>query len=190
MRLSDAAELQIILVRHGRPDFRDGVPIAPRELRWWIERYNRAGVVDGPPDAVVRSAAAAIVVSSPTVRAVESASRLAQGRAVTTSELFREADLPHAQWQWPKLPPAWWVVLFRLAWYCGFGGQAETASAATMRAREAAEKLIALAEGGVAVLLVGHGIMNSMIAKQLLARGARGPRLTRSQYWGCSVYRL
>jgi broad specificity phosphatase PhoE len=182
--------LQIILVRHGRPDFQDGAPIAPRELRWWIERYNRAGIVDEPPDEVVRSSAAATIVSSPTVRAVESARRLVHGREVWSSELFREADLPHTRWRWPKLPPAWWVVLFRLAWYCGFGGQAETASAATTRAGEAAEKLIALAEGDVAVLLVGHGIMNSMIAKQLRARGARGPRLTRSQHWGSSIYRL
>ena len=182
--------MQIILVRHGRPDFRDGAPIAPRELRSWIERYNRAGVVGEPPDAAVRSAATATIVSSPTKRAVESARRLARGREIVTCEVFRETDLPHSLWRWPKLPPAWWVVLFRLAWYCGFGGQAETASATTTRAGEAAENLIALAGDGGVVLLVGHGIMNSMIAKQLLARGARGPGLARSQYWGCSSYRL
>jgi broad specificity phosphatase PhoE len=182
--------MQIILARHGRPDFRHGEPIAPRELRSWIERYNRAGVVDEPPDAAVRRAATAMIVSSPTARAVESARRLAPGREIVTCELFREADLPHSLWRWPKLPPGWWVVLFRVSWYCGFGSQVETASAATTRAGEAAEKLISLARDADAVFLVGHGIMNSMIGKQLLARGARGPRLTRSQYWGCSTYRL
>jgi hypothetical protein len=61
---------------------------------------------------------------------------------------------------------------------------------AAKRAGEAAEKLISLAQEAEAVFLVGHGVMNSLIAKQLLARGARGSRLTRSRYWDCSIYRM
>jgi broad specificity phosphatase PhoE len=82
------------------------------------------------------------------------------------------------------------VALFRLAWFCGFDSRAETASMAAQRAGEGAEKLISLAQEAEAVFLVGHGVMNSLIAKQLLTRGARGPRLTHSRYWDCSIYRM
>jgi broad specificity phosphatase PhoE len=180
----------IVLARHGRPDFQRGKWIAPRELPDWIARYDGAGIVDEPPDEAVRHAASALIVSSPTLRAMESARRLAQGRGIVTCELFREADLPHSLWRWPKLPPALWVALFRLAWFCGFDSRAETASMAAQRAGEGAEKLISLAQEAEAVFLVGHGVMNSLIAKQLLTRGARGPRLTHSRYWDCSIYRM
>jgi broad specificity phosphatase PhoE len=184
-------KVDILLARHGRPNFQHGAWIAPRELGEWVARYDAAAIAGGePPAAAVQSAAPALIVSSPTLRALESARRLAPDREIRTYELFREADLPHLSWRWPRLPPSLWVVLFRLAWLGGFSPRTESVSKATGRAGEAADKLIALARGADSVLLVGHGVMNSMIAKQLLARGARGPRFTGSRYWDITTYHL
>jgi broad specificity phosphatase PhoE len=160
-------------------------------LREWIARYNAAGIGgDDPTAALMQRAAAATIISSQAPRCVESARRLAPNGAFLTDDIFREADLPHPLWIWPKLHPAMWVVLCRLAWLCGFSPRVESHSSAAVRARAAAEKLMDLAQGANPVLLVGHGVMNSLIAKQLLALGARGPRYPRSRYWDFSVYRL
>jgi broad specificity phosphatase PhoE len=183
--------MEIVLARHGRPKFHHGDWIAPRDLGEWIARYNAAGIGrDEPTAAVMQRAASARIISSQAPRCVESARRLARDGEDLADDIFREAELPHPLWPWPKLHPALWVVLFRLAWFCGFGPRVESYSNATLRARAAAEKLMALAQGADAVLLVGHGVMNSLIGKQLLARGARGPTYPQSRYWDFSVYRL
>ena len=38
------------------------------------------------------------------------------------------------------------------------------------------------------IVLVAHGGINKMIAKELRSRGWQGPRLPRSQHWGCTTY--
>jgi broad specificity phosphatase PhoE len=59
-----------------------------------------------------------------------------------------------------------------------------------VRARGAAQRLIELARERGSVLLVGHGVMNRLIAAALLARGAVGPRRLRSGYWTSGVYEI
>ena len=38
------------------------------------------------------------------------------------------------------------------------------------------------------IVLVAHGGINRLIAKELRSRGWQGPRLPRSQHWGCTTY--
>ncbi|MGB3766021.1 MAG: histidine phosphatase family protein [Phormidesmis sp.] len=38
------------------------------------------------------------------------------------------------------------------------------------------------------IVLVAHGGINKLIAKELRLRGWRGPRLPRSRHWGCTTY--
>ena len=38
------------------------------------------------------------------------------------------------------------------------------------------------------IVLVAHGGINKLIAKELRSRGWQGPRLPRSQHWGCTTY--
>jgi broad specificity phosphatase PhoE len=38
------------------------------------------------------------------------------------------------------------------------------------------------------VVLVAHGGINRLIAKELRRRGWRGPRMPQSQHWGCTTY--
>ena len=131
-----------------------------------------------------------MVVCSTALRCIESARRIAPGREILANAVYREAGLPHNLWAVPKLPPEFWALAFRLAWFCGFSAHAESYAEAIARARLAAEQLIALAQAHGQVLMVGHGIVNVLIARGLLAMGCAGPKRPATRHWGFSVYRL
>lgn len=92
-------------------------------------------------------------------------------------------------WRFPRLPPSVWVLFFRLLWLLGYSRGADSIRVTKIRAKSAAHKLIALTKNGT-VLLVGHGIMNRLIAKELNALGWAGPKKQESHFWGASVHEL
>ena len=80
--------------------------------------------------------------------------------------------------------------MFRSAWFLGFAAHTESIGSSSVRAGQAADRLIELAERHGSVLLLGHGIMNVLIAWQLRKRGWRGPlHLLLKDYWKPSIYR-
>lgn len=183
--------MQITLARHGRPDLQLDSWIAPMAMPEWLQHYDQAGIVaeEVPPATLRLAAEARLLVSSPLPRCVQSAERLAQGRAFLSEALFCEAELPYPHWLYPKLPPLAWDALFRLAWFYGLTALARPRLETTLRAREAAQRLVELAREHDSVFLVGHGLMILLIARELLAIGWRGPRRPISGYWQCSLYR-
>lgn len=180
--------MTIILMRHGKPSLPRMGWITPAEMGRWIEHYNRAEVAaQGVPIVSLELAcSAACVVTSTAPRALSSAQALGHLPSVTDA-VFCEAELPFALWQFPRLPPIIWAAFFRLLWFFGYSRGSDSIRATQARAKEAANKLIVLAESG-SVLLVGHGIMNRFIAKELIAMGWSGPRRHKDHYWSASVY--
>jgi broad specificity phosphatase PhoE len=69
----------------------------------------------------------------------------------------------------PRFSPFTWAFFLRIAWLCGFSGGVESARA-KVRANTAAQRLQLIANEGP-VLLLGHGFMNRLIAKQLESAG-------------------
>jgi broad specificity phosphatase PhoE len=182
--------MKIVLARHGQPNFDYGSWMAPREMPEWLERFNRASVLphEVPAATLASAASSAIVVCSTLSRSIQSARRLAANRTVLVEALFCEADLPYAAWRVPELPFRVWTALFRAGWFCGFSAHAEPLSAATVRAELAAQRLLELARESGSVFLIGHGIMNRLVARQLRARGAVGPLSPSHGWWQCSEY--
>lgn len=181
----------IFLVRHGRPDVDAGLPIGAAQMEAWIGCYDAAGLVSEPPprDAVVAAEGAAVLISSTLRRAVESGQALAPERCHLQDPLFNEAALPHAAWRFPRLSPRTWAAIFRLAWCLGFHGKEESLRQARTRARVAAARLMELADAAECVLLCGHGVMNQLIARELVDAGWQGPKRPASRHWGVSRYR-
>ena len=87
-----------------------------------------------------------------------------------------------------RLPAKVWAGLARAAWFAGWADGVESFRAARTRAASAAAILCEHAETRGAVALVGHGLMNILIAGQLRAAGWRGPRLPSQRHWGYAVY--
>ncbi|ELY4872011.1 histidine phosphatase family protein [Cronobacter sakazakii] len=185
-------DMEIILMRHGRPDIAHSGAIGSRDMPGWISRYNEAGTGnDLPPEASRALAArAGIVISSDLPRALSSLKTMGCD-PVQTDALYREAELPVHSIGRLRLSPLAWSGIFRMLWLCGLSGNAETLHAAKARAAMAAQNLAALADNAQSpVLLMGHGIMNRLIARSLVRQGWREIRKPEKGYWGAGVYRL
>jgi len=182
--------MKIILMRHGKPVLSQVGWLAPAEMERWIEHYNFSKVeTDGiPPNSLKMANPASLIVTSTASRALSSVQVL--GHTATFADaIFCEAQLPFALWRFPRLPPFAWAAFFRLLWFFGYSRGADSIQLTKIRAKDAAQQLIAFAAKGN-VLLVGHGIMNRLIAKELIALGWAARTNHESKYWSASVYGL
>ena len=75
-------------------------------------------------------------------------------------------------------------------WLFGFNKNGESFTKAKTRAKEAACQLIALAEENEKVILIGHGVMNRLIARQLRLCKWQGPSSPGRKYWEYGIYKI
>ncbi|MGK5039166.1 histidine phosphatase family protein [Janthinobacterium sp. GB1R12] len=177
-------------MRHGEPRLARGRWIAPMQMGQWIELYNQSLIKEGdvPAQCCAAALSASTIVASTAPRACSSARALGD-LPFMQEAMFTEARLPFALWRAPWLPAEAWAVIFRLLWLFGYARGADSLTLTRRRARAAAERLVALAAQGP-VLLVGHGIMNRLIGKELQALGWRARDRQGSRYWSMGVYEL
>ncbi len=182
--------MKITLMRHGKPLLPVTGWCRAAEMGRWIDQYNQAVVAmeSAPKNLLTLIDPETTVITSPLPRALSSAQALGCAHPLI-DPLFCEAPLPYAQWRLLPLPPGIWVVLFRLLWLCGYSRGVDSLGETKSRAKAAALRLITLAEKGP-VLLVGHGIMNRLIAKALVAAGWVAPLEHKSSYWSANIYSL
>lgn len=182
--------MEIILSRHGEVDVDLWAWKSPRDIKPWIELYNRAPIlVEAPPKTIAKAVESGVIVCSTLKRSIDSARTLCPERQALVEDIFREADLPYGHWPLPKLPLVVWGIWLRFKWFLVQGQSAESLLQAKSRARSAAERLVVLAGEHGTVFLVGHGMMNILIAEQLFALKWEGPKRPASGHWGFSVYR-
>jgi broad specificity phosphatase PhoE len=182
--------MKIILMRHGKPFLTQTDWVAPVEMDRWIEHYNLSMVEADciPINSLKLANSASCIVASTAARTLSSVQALGHTASVADA-VFCEAQLPFALWRFPRLAPFVWVAFFRLLWFFGYSQNSESVQVTKTRAKAAAQKLISLAEKGT-VLLVGHGIMNHLIAKELIVLGWGSSTRLESKYWSASVYEL
>lgn len=76
-------------------------------------------------------------------------------------------------------------------WLCGLSRNAERPAAAKQRAVQAANILVTFAKvTNGPVLLMGHGVMNRLIARELMSLGWKERRRQGNGYWSAGIYRL
>ena len=180
--------MHITLMRHGRPVLASSPWLAPRDMGRWIAQYDAAEVDPAaiPAASVAAAGACNVIFASTLPRALASARALGHA-APRTDALFCEAPLPFPLWRFPRLPPAVWVVLFRLAWLGGYARGADAYAVVALRAKAASASLVAAAADGP-VLLVGHGILNRMIARELRRAGWTTASHQRSGHWAATGF--
>lgn len=181
---SNGQNLQIVLVRHGKPQ-RNNAKIRASQMQDWVQQYNSAALASetNPPAALMEIARhSEFIISSDLKRSRQSAQMLGdtvdQGHAI-----YREIDLPHLRFPSPRLSPATWVAVFRLLWLLGVSLQCESFRGAKKRAQFAANQLEQAAQQHHTVILVGHGLFNRFIAKALVKQNWHGTSHSGSRYW-------
>ncbi|MBE9108592.1 histidine phosphatase family protein [Nodosilinea sp. LEGE 07298] len=185
--------LKIVLIRHGKPMIDDLEKITGSQLAEWVQRYNHAPIDPSchPPLPLLTTVSSIrCIVTSPLRRSVESAKVLAP--ELNHHVLFeaREAELPTPRFVKIKMSARTWCALSRLAWFIGWSAQTESLAQANVRAGIVVQKLEALSRQEGSILLLGHGIMNSLIAQRLRAQGWKSLQVSGNGYWKFSEYTL
>jgi broad specificity phosphatase PhoE len=181
--------LEITLIRHGKPAFELKGKARSRDICEIIRRYDSSGIAERPPDEVKqRALACSVAVCSDFIRSLESAKALGFNDILLSDPLFREIACPHFKTGSLTMSVSAWGVLLRYMSVFGFSQNGESLLMAKKRARVAASTLIDIAHTHQSVLLVGHGIINYFIAKELLSRHWVGPSKPGGSYWEYGVY--
>lgn len=181
--------MEIILLRHGKPEVELNGYIKASEFKELVVSYTQSGIQDHPPKNIKQNFKSHYVVCSNLERSIQSAHRLDLKQIDFTSDVFSESDIPHFNNSYIKLPVIAWLILLRVMWLTGFKKNGESFKQAKIRAKDAANKLIELAQENEKVILVGHGLFNRLIAQQLCLNNWAGPKSPGKKYWEFGLYR-
>lgn len=184
--------MEIILLRHGKPNIPSLNKIKAFAFKDWIDSYNAAGLNQQsiPTEkALIIANKCKVVVCSELPRSKESAAALKIKKITLSHSQFNEAGLPSANWNSLKLSPAIWAIIFRILWLFGYSNNSESYKEANTRAKKSAQKLIALAQEHERVLFIGHGIYNKLLSKQLRLLGWSGPANPGTKHWSFGTYK-
>lgn len=182
--------MKITILRHGKPTFPLKGSARSKDICNVVQCYDFSGICEeAPADAVKHASSCKIAVCSDLRRSKESARALGFEEIHTADEVFREVALPHFKGGSIKLPLSMWGPIYRYLSIVGFSRNGESLFMAKRRAKAATSKLIELTREHKDVLLVGHGIINHFIAKELQARNWQGPSKPSAHFWDYSVYR-
>lgn len=187
--------VKIVLMRHGEPNSNLSDKLKMKcsaiELKPLIREYTNSGLnphSKPTSEAISVSKTCKSVVCSDLRRSIESAKAIEVPRIDLIDSVFRESDLPHAQWRYPKLTLFTWFLFFRAMWFLGYSNNGEQISVAKHRAEIASAILKRLAVEQGSVMLIGHGIFNRLLSKQLRSNGWVGPINPGNNYWEYGVY--
>jgi len=187
--------MRITLVRHGCPE------IDLEELgNNWVTANEFGQVVDAyhhcdlridekpPSDLVEHTSTCSVFLSSSVRRSKSSCIALGVEKVAEENPIFDEAAMPYATWKLYRLPIKFWSIFFRVAWLVGYYNHAQPVRAISERSKRAAELLIEQAVANGDVLLVGHGILNRMIASHLGKQHWRMVSSDGDGYWSYTIY--
>ena len=187
--------MKIILLRHGEPEFnlfaRTNKKYPAAELATIIHEYNTSALKSSnlPSQQTLDIAqACTTIVCSDLKRSLDSARLLNRHKISLIDPVFRETELPYADWIYPKLSLRSWITIFRILWFFGYANHAEHIRHSRLRVITATETLVKQAQQYGSVLLVGHGFMNYFIAKQLRSTGWHGPKNPGRNFWDYAIY--
>lgn len=190
-----SAKHSITLIRHGPPTVSLCQRVRGHQFRAFVEQYDAAEIAQRafPPLAVRQLVAqASVVFASHRPRAMHTVKLLGLDRAPIINPQFREIEFPVDFSRHFKFSAFTWSVIGLVLWRMGYSHQSESLAQTRSRACIAANLLEQHSEkpsqGASSVVLIAHGGINRLIAKELRQRGWAGPSMPHSQHWGCTTY--
>jgi len=183
---------KIILLRHGEVEMENYKYISANQFGEWIDTYNNADIkseFSSKDEIKVLLNDTDILICSNLKRSIQSA-KIFDKVPFETDYIFNEAELPYSNWNLLKLNPKIWLIFFRILWLFGYSKNSESYKDAKQRAKNATEKLIELSSQYKTVVLVGHGVMNKLIQKELVALKWIESKKLQNRNWCFGVFEL
>lgn len=185
-------KMQIVIMRHGKPDVLHKKRIIPSEFNSWIKEYDLATISESsiPEHESLKIADEAdAVVCSNLLRSRESAYKLGITNVFLSDDLFNEASMPYLKINFPKVSITLLLILCRILWLFGYSKNVESFEMFKIRSKKAAKYLHEIALKNKKVLFVGHGFINGQIAKNLIKLGwVKKTQRNRNTYWGYCIF--
>lgn len=181
--------MKIVLIRHGKPDVELRGWFKASELKQLVSKYNASAIMDQPPPATILNLKqSGKVFCSDLQRSIQSAQLLGLANQLEADPLFCEASIPHFNSGRLCLPIPVWVVIIRVLWLLGYSQNGESLKSFRRRAKMAADRLVLSAKQHGSVLLVGHGVLNYFIARELRRLKWQAPKHHRHHHWAMNCY--
>lgn len=187
MELGVWIDMEIILIRHGKPCAATHKKMSATDFQLWIDTYNRSLVAPDscPPPDLVKTLAHHFIISSDLPRALHSAELCTGKKPDLVLDKLKEMDVPC--YPMPlKLSSYYWIILNGLLWLLGLSGKVDSFQHGKLRAKFAAQTLLKIAKQQGKVVVFGHKITNLLIAMELLKQGWKGKKNGR-RYWSSMV---
>jgi len=168
-------KIQIYLIRHAKPNLSKRFLSSASQAQSYIENYNKAPIheIDLNRVKIDLNKPHQIYCSS-LVRSQETAlSLFGDSYVIVSDSVFREFELKivHAN-SIIQLPLDLWKGVSRLFWLMGFNHESiESYKEAKKRVVLSVDNLEKLAGQEETAILVGHGMINAAITKELRKRG-------------------
>lgn len=183
--------MTIVLIRHGKPAIDAAGKMSATDFGQWIKKYDQAEIdsKSKPANKACEIAnTCSFIVCSNLPRSLSSATALNIETPNMVSHLFRECEMPHANWKYAKLSVTSWSILFRICQLCGYSPNAEPFQDIKKRVEECAKQLVDLSQKHESVLFVGHGVLIWFLHKHLKRTGWTGPAKAAKKHWEYGVY--
>jgi len=175
--------VKIILLRHGKPDFKHYWVTSAEDAKRAIESYAISRVTSAPPaQCNTPNSKDTICVTSNLARAKDSAALIGFKQSCAL-DLFNESELPYPDHLYVRLPWKLFLIVYRLLWFFGFRKNVPGKFLDRQRASKASQYLSDLSTSNGQVLLVGHGIMNRLICSELKKNGWKVDVRSDNGYW-------
>jgi broad specificity phosphatase PhoE len=183
---------KIILLRHGEVAIENYTNISAKEFGKWIVAYNNSDIKsEFSSKKKIKSLLnkTDILICSNLKRSIRSI-EIFNKTPFEANAIFNEAQLPFSNWNLLKLNPKIWLIFFRVLWFFGYSQNCESYKQTKQRAKKATQKLIELSKQNETVILVGHGIMNKLIQKELILKDWHETKKSKNDNWDYGVLEL
>jgi len=184
--------MKIILIRHAKVDVDIYTLTYASELNKWLDIYNNTKIkTELVNEEEIRKIFEETdkLFCSKLKRSIDSVALYGKNPDLS-DEVFNEAGLPFSNWKVIKLPLVLWSIIFRIMWRFGYSNNGESLKEAKIRAKKGADKLIASCEKDATLTILGHGLMNRLIGKELVKRGWKSQGKMGSDNWDYGVFEL
>ncbi len=176
--------MEIILIRHGKPEATTNPRVTASGFARWVRSYKNSGLLheSSPSDELILHIKNHYYISSDLKRAVESANLCTSKEPEKRLKVLREIEIPCFKFPF-FLKAKTWLYLNRILWILGLKSSTESFKQGKERAFLASEQLEKLALEQTKIAVFSHGYLNIHIKRKLIQKGWSVTHQS-NDYWG------
>ena len=181
---------KIILMRHSEVDIDYSNKISPYDFKNWVVKYNNSDIKSNisKKDSIEKVLEESnIILCSNLKRSIDSVKQFDKN-IFGTNDLFNEFEIPFFKSKLLKLNPKVWLVFFRFLWFFGYSNGCESFRESRLRVEKAVDRLVDLSTEYDSITLVGSGLINRFIGKELIKRNWINSRKLKNKNLDYGVY--